>query len=110
MTDDFKPFGGAMTKVKHRMIEKSHEIYLALYQAITGNEEDRNIYKQFSPDFFDLVVIDECHRGSAREESAWRDVLEYFDSAVHLGLTATPKKPRTSPAVITSANPSTSTP
>jgi len=92
MTDDFKPFGGAMTKVKNRMVEKSHEIYLALYQAITGTEEDRNIYKQFSPDFFDLVVIDECHRGSAREESAWRDVLDYFDSAVHLGLTATPKE------------------
>ena len=92
ITDDFKPFGGAMTKVRNRMVEKSHEIYLALYQAITGTEEDRNIYKQFSPDFFDLVVIDECHRGSAREESAWRDVLDYFDSATHLGLTATPKE------------------
>jgi len=92
MTDDFKPFGGAMTKVTNRTAEKSYEIYLALYQAITGTDEAANIYKQFSPDFFDLIVVDECHRGSAREESAWRDVLEYFGDAVHLGLTATPKE------------------
>jgi type I restriction enzyme R subunit len=92
MTDDFKPFGGAMTKVTNRNADPSHEIYLALYQAITGTEEDANIYKQFSPDFFDLIVIDECHRGSARENSAWREVLDYFESAVHLGMTATPKE------------------
>lgn len=92
MTDDFKPFAGAMTKVSNRTIEKSHEIYVALYQAITGTEEDQNIYREFSPDFFDLIVIDECHRGSARADSAWREVLEYFDSAIHLGMTATPKE------------------
>ncbi|MCB9508124.1 MAG: DEAD/DEAH box helicase family protein [Myxococcales bacterium] len=92
MTDDFKPFGGAMTKVTNRKVEKSHEIYLALYQAITGTEDEANIYQQFSPDFFDLIVVDECHRGSAREDSAWRDVLAYFEGATHLGLTATPKE------------------
>lgn len=91
-TNDFKPFGGAMTKIAKRTIDKSFEIYLSLYQAVTGTEEERNIYKQFSPDFFDLVVIDECHRGSASEASAWRQILDYFSSATHIGLTATPKE------------------
>lgn len=90
--NDFKPFGKAMTKISKRQIDKSYEIYLSLYQAVTGNDEERNIYKQFSPDFFDLIVIDECHRGSAAEDSAWREVLEYFSNAAHVGLTATPKE------------------
>jgi type I restriction enzyme, R subunit len=90
--NDFKPFGPAMTKITKRQIDKSYEIYLSLYQAVTGNEEERNIYKEFSPDFFDLVIIDECHRGSAKDDSAWRDVLEYFSSATQVGLTATPKE------------------
>lgn len=90
--NDFKPFGQAMTKIAKRQIEKSYEIYLSLYQAVTGSEEEKNVYKQFSPDFFDLVVIDECHRGSAAEDSAWREILEYFSSATHVGLTATPKE------------------
>lgn len=90
--NDFKPFGAAMTKISKRQIDKSYEIYLSLYQAVTGNEEEKNIYKQFSRDFFDLVVIDECHRGSAAEDSAWREILEYFSSATHIGLTATPKE------------------
>ncbi|TFW72477.1 restriction endonuclease [Methylotenera oryzisoli] len=90
--NDFKPFGPAMTKISKRQIDKSYEIYLSLYQAVTGNEEDKNIYKQFSPDFFDLIVIDECHRGSAAEDSAWREVLTYFNTATHIGLTATPKE------------------
>ena len=90
--NDFKPFGAAMTKISKRQIDKSYEIYLSLYQAVTGNEEDKNIYKQFTPDFFDLIVIDECHRGSAAEDSAWREVLEYFNNATHVGLTATPKE------------------
>lgn len=90
--NDFKPFGAAMTKISKRQIDKSYEIYLSLYQAVTGNEEEQNIYKQFSPDFFDLIVIDECHRGSAAEDSAWREVLAYFSSATHIGLTATPKE------------------
>ena len=91
-TNDFKPFAGAMTKIEKRQVNKSYEIYLSLYQAVTGNDEEQNIYKQFSPDFFDLIVIDECHRGSAAEDSAWRQILDYFNSAVHLGLTATPKE------------------
>ena len=92
--NDFKPFGAAMTKISKRQIDKSYEIYLSLYQAVTGSEEEQNIYKQFSPDFFDLIVIDECHRGSAAEDSAWREILSYFSSATHIGLTATPKETR----------------
>jgi type I restriction enzyme R subunit len=90
--NDFKPFGSAMTKISKRQIDKSYEIYLSLYQAVTGSEEAQNIYKQFSPDFFDLIVIDECHRGSAAEDSAWHEILAYFSSATHIGLTATPKE------------------
>lgn len=90
--NDFKHFGSAMTKIQHRQTDKSYEIYLSLYQAVTGNEEEKNIYKQFSPDFFDLIVIDECHRGSAAEASAWHDILDYFSAATHIGMTATPKE------------------
>jgi type I restriction enzyme R subunit len=90
--NDFKPFGAAMTKISKRQVDKSYEIYLCLYQAVTGTEEEQNIYKQFSPDFFDLIVIDECHRGSAAEDSAWRSILTYFTNATHIGLTATPKE------------------
>lgn len=93
-TNDFKPFGKAMTKITNRTIDKSYEIYLCLYQAVTGTEEDRNIYKQFSEDFFDLIIVDECHRGSAADDAAWRQVLEYFSSATQIGLTATPKETR----------------
>lgn len=91
-TNDFKPFGAAMTKIEKRQANKAYEIFLSLYQAVTGNEEDKNIYKQFSPDFFDLIVIDECHRGSAAADSAWREILDYFSSATQIGLTATPKE------------------
>jgi type I restriction enzyme R subunit len=91
-TNDFKPFGQAMTKIHKRQADKSYEIYLSLYQAVTGTEEEKNIYQQFSPDFFDLIVVDECHRGSAAEDSAWHEILEYFSSATHIGLTATPKE------------------
>jgi len=93
-TNDFKPFGQAMTKITNRTVDKSFEIYLSLYQAVTGTEEDQNIYKQFSPDFFDLVIVDECHRGSAADDARWRQVLEYFNSATQIGLTATPKETR----------------
>ena len=92
MTNDFKPFGSAMTKIKQRQADKSYEIYLSLYQAVTGNEEEQKIYKQFSPDFFHLIVIDECHRGSAAADSAWRQILDYFSAATQVGLTATPKE------------------
>lgn len=91
-TNDFKPFGSAMTKIQKRQADKSYEIYLALYQAVSGTEEIQNIYKQFSPNFFDLIVVDECHRGSAAEDSAWREILEYFSAATQIGLTATPKE------------------
>jgi len=90
--NDFKQFKGAMTKITNRKIDTSYEIYLALYQAVTGVEEWRNIYKQFSREFFDLIIVDECHRGSAAEDSAWREVLEYFESATQIGMTATPKE------------------
>ncbi len=90
--NDFKHFKDKMTVVKHRQIDKSYEIYLALYQGLTGSEIDANVYKQFSPDFFDLIVVDECHRGSAKEDSAWHEILSYFKKATHIGLTATPKE------------------
>ena len=81
-----------MTKVRNRDMDPSYEIYIALYQAVSGSEEEKNVYRQFSREFFDLVVIDECHRGSARETSAWREILDYFEPAIQLGLTATPKE------------------
>lgn len=89
---DFKHFKDKMTVVKHRQIDKSYEVYLALYQGLSGSDDDANVYKQFSPDFFDLIVIDECHRGSAKEDSSWREILTYFKNATHVGLTATPKE------------------
>ncbi|MBL7049444.1 MAG: DEAD/DEAH box helicase family protein [Nitrospira sp.] len=92
IVNDFKPFGNVMTKIRKRQVDKSYEIYLALYQGVTGTEEEKNIYKQFSPDFFDLIVVDECHRGSAAEDSAWRDILSYYSSATQIGMTATPKE------------------
>ena len=119
MVNDFRPFKGAMAKLSPhgkgverideqgkstvdmldlavnkttKEVNKSYEIYLSLYQAVTGTEEERKIYKQFSPDFFDLIVVDECHRGSANEDSEWREILSYFSSATQVGLTATPKE------------------
>ncbi len=89
---DFKHFKDKMTVVKHRQIDKSFEIYLALYQGLSGTDEAANVYKQFSRDFFDLIVIDECHRGSAKDDSNWREILTYFNNATHIGLTATPKE------------------
>ena len=90
--NDFKPFGSVMTKIKNRKIDPSYEIHLGLYQALTGPDEEDKVYKTVSPDFFDLIVIDECHRGSAAEDSSWREILDYFSNAIHLGLTATPKE------------------
>ena len=114
MVNDFRPFGRAMAKLstksktierddgtrveliravdKHRRIDPSYEIYLGLYQAITGPDDRQKLYREFSSDFFDLIVIDECHRGSASEDSAWREILEYFSKATQIGLTATPKE------------------
>ncbi|OEU66963.1 MAG: restriction endonuclease [Desulfobacterales bacterium PC51MH44] len=92
LVNDFKPFGSVMAKVKNRKIDPAYEIHLALYQAITGPDEEDKIFKNVSPDFFDMIVIDECHRGSATEDSAWREILEYFSGAIQLGMTATPKE------------------
>ncbi|GME39851.1 MULTISPECIES: EcoAI/FtnUII family type I restriction enzme subunit R [unclassified Pantoea] len=91
-TNDFQPFGQAMTKITGRTVDPAYEIHLALYQAMTGTEEHEKAYKQVARDFFDLIIIDECHRGSAAEDSAWREILEYFSSATQVGLTATPKE------------------
>jgi type I restriction enzyme R subunit len=90
--NDFQPFGQAMTKITGRTVDPAYEIHLALYQALTGPEESQKAFKQVNPDFFDLIVIDECHRGSASEDSAWREILEYFSSAAQIGMTATPKE------------------
>ena len=114
MVNDFRPFGGTMAKLstkaktieradgstedlplgldRKRRIDTAYEVYLGLYQAITGPEERQKLFREFSPDFFDLIVIDECHRGSAAEDSAWREILDYFSSATQIGLTATPKE------------------
>jgi type I restriction enzyme R subunit len=114
MVNDFRPFGPAMAKLstgaktierddgrevelataldRQRRIDTAYEIYLGLYQAISGPEERQKLFREFSPGFFDLIVIDECHRGSAAEDSAWREILEYFSAATQIGLTATPKE------------------
>lgn len=92
MHNDFKPFKNVMTKVEKRKMDSSYEIFLALYQQLAGNNDELETFKQFSPDFFDLIVVDECHRGSAKEDSNWRRILEYFSSATQIGLTATPKE------------------
>ena len=92
MNNDFKEFKGVMTKVKKRQVDKSYEIYMALYQGVSGEEDYKNIYKEFSPDFFDLIIVDECHRGSAAADSAWREILNYYSSAAQIGMTATPRE------------------
>lgn len=99
MINDFKPFGSIMTKLNRSLVDKdngkvdtSYEIYLALYQAIMGGEDLEPIYNKFPPDFFDLVVIDECHRGSAADDATWKTILNYFDSAIQIGMTATPRE------------------
>lgn len=91
MKNDFKPFQKVMTKVENRKMDSSYEIFLALYQQLSGTD-NLEVFKQFSQDFFDLIVIDECHRGSSKDNSAWRKILDYFSSATQIGLTATPKE------------------
>lgn len=114
MVNDFRPFIGSMAKLstnaktierpdgtkenltlamdRRRRINTAYEIYLGLYQALTGPADSQKIYRELSPDFFDLIIIDECHRGSAAEDSAWREILEHFSGATQIGLTATPKE------------------
>lgn len=92
-TNDFAPFKDKMTWATKQNFDTAYEIYLGLYQGLTGEDKDANsLFKQFSPNFFDLIVVDECHRGSAKADSQWREVLEYFTSATQIGLTATPKE------------------
>lgn len=88
---DFRHFKDAMTIIKHKQIDTAYNVYLALYQGLSDSKSD-DAYKQFSPEFFDLIVVDECHRGSAKEDSKWREILDYFKTATHLGMTATPKE------------------
>lgn len=91
IVQDFKPFEKVITKVKNRHLDSSYEIYMSLYQQLVG-ENGEEIFRAFKPEFFDLIIVDECHRGSAKEDSQWRTILEYFNSAVQIGLTATPKE------------------
>ena len=88
---DFRHFKDAMNIIKHKNIDTAYNVYLALYQGLSDSKTE-DAYRQFSPDFFDLVIIDECHRGSAKEDSKWREILNYFSNATHIGLTATPKE------------------
>lgn len=91
MQQDFKPFEKIMTKISGKKLDSSYELYLSLYQQLAGDENDEP-FREFKPNFFDLIIVDECHRGSAREESRWRKILEYFSDATHIGMTATPKE------------------
>ena len=90
MQNDFKPFQKVMTKVENRNMDSSYEIYMSLYHQLRSSEAQ--IYKQFKPDFFDLIIVDECHRSSARDDSNWHEILTYFNSATQIGMTATPKE------------------
>lgn len=93
MQNDFQPFSKVMTKIENKNIDSSYEVFLSLYHQLSANGEDPlETLKQLSPDFFDLIIIDECHRGSSREDSRWRAILDYFGSATQIGLTATPKE------------------
>ena len=87
----FVPFGDARWKITGGKISQGREIYFAIYQALAEDENRPGLYREYPPDFFDLIIVDECHRGSARDESSWREILEYFEPAHQLGLTATPK-------------------
>lgn len=90
MQNDFKPFQKVMTKIEHRNMDSSFEIYMSLYHQMKS--QDKDIYKQFTKDFFDLIIVDECHRSSARDDSNWHEILTYFDDAIQIGMTATPKE------------------
>ncbi|PKK96622.1 MAG: restriction endonuclease subunit R, partial [Tenericutes bacterium HGW-Tenericutes-3] len=91
MQQDFKPFDKIMTKIQDKKPDSAYEIYMSLYHQLAG-DEDKEPFRDFEPSFFDLIIVDEAHRGSAKEESKWRKVLEYFDSSIQIGMTATPKE------------------
>ncbi len=104
MQGDFRHFGTAMTRIKNGTADKAYEIYVALYQGLTGGsqedgdeaeEEKKKLFQEFSPDFFDLIIVDECHRGSSNEDSSWREILNHYGSATQIGLTATPRETKT---------------
>ena len=96
ISGDFKPLNSVTTKVKNRVLDSAYEVFFSSYQQLVQEDEDKQDlpqpYEQFTPDFFDLIIVDECHRGSARADSSWRKILDYFSSATHLGMTATPKE------------------
>src|SRR5207237_966949 len=89
MDNEFNPFGLARKRIQGEAVT-SRNIYFATYQAIADSQGQRGLYREYQADFFDLVIIDECHRGSAQDESNWRSILDYFSGAVQIGLTATP--------------------
>src|SRR5213596_5323 len=101
----FAQFGDARAKIENRNAIKSREIYFAIYQALAEDERRPGLYKEYAPDFFDLIIVDECHRGSAREESNWREILEYFEPAYQLGMTATPLRDETRDTYLYFGNP-----
>lgn len=90
---DFAPFNdkGVLTKVQKGVLDSSYDIFMSLYHQLSG-DDDMEVFRQFKPEFFDLVIVDECHRGSAKDNSRWRKILDYFGSAIHIGMTATPKE------------------
>lgn len=92
MQQDFKPFEGVMTKVKNHKLNSSYDVFFSLYQQLISPDADKQPYTDLDPNFFDLIFVDECHRGSAKEDSEWREILEYFKSATQIGMTATPKE------------------
>lgn len=91
MAQDFLPFDKVMTKIEGRAMDSAYEIYMSLYHQLAGDENNEP-FREFRPDFFDLIIVDECHRGSAKDDSRWRRILDYFSGATHIGMTATPKE------------------
>lgn len=92
MAKDFSVFGDARHKITGGDASMSRDIYFAIYQSIARDENRPGLYKEYAPDFFDLIIIDECHRGSARDDSNWREILEWFEPATQIGMTATPRR------------------
>jgi type I restriction enzyme R subunit len=92
MAKIYAPFGDARWKIEGGVANKGREMYFAIYQAIARDERRPGLYREYSPDFFDLIIVDECHRGSAKDDSNWRAILEYFEPAFQVGMTATPRR------------------
>ncbi len=92
MAKTFTPFGDARWKIEGGVANKGREMYFSIYQAIARDERRPGLYREYTPDFFDLIIVDECHRGSAKDDSNWREILEYFEPAFQIGMTATPRR------------------